>query len=316
MRVVSGYRRLAANTAPSPSAIGIGIFDGVHQGHRALLRQVVDLASAEGLVPTAYTFDPHPATLFRPELAPQMIEPLAVRLERLAALGIACTVVEPFDRTFAATTADAYVETILDAALGARHVVVGRGFVFGHQQRGNVALLQAMGVKHGFKAHPVDHVRFEGIEVSSTKVRALVQAGQVAGAHVLLTRPFMLTGTVVSGDRRGGSQLGFPTANMRPDNVLLPALGVYAAQAEGQFGTQAAVVNVGYNPTFGEGTQLKIEAHLPDYAGPDFYDTTFRLHFIDRIRDEMRFDGLEALMAQIQADIGAARTILARQSTV
>lgn len=310
MQVIHGYQAWLQSTAQRGCAVGIGIFDGVHAGHQALLARVLQLAKAHGLMAVAYTFDPHPAEIFQPKLAPRQIEPLPMRLQRLEDLGLECTVVEPFNRTFAALTAEEYIENILCKTLHAQHVVIGKGFVFGHKQQGNVSTLQKIGHDAGFQTHPIEHVRINGIEVSSTKIRDFVQAGQLAGANLLLKRPFALRGKVVHGAQRGQSLLGFATANLNAENALLPAIGVYAAHTQSSRGQHAAVVNIGRNPTFGHSDAIKIEAHLLDYQGPSFYDSTMTVHLHERIRDEKKFSDAQALSAQIQKDIADARRIL------
>lgn len=310
MQVIHGYQAWLQSTAQRGSAVGIGIFDGVHAGHQVLLSRVLELAQAHGLMPVAYTFDPHPAEIFQPKLAPKLIEPLSMRLKRLDDLGIECAIVEPFNRTFAALSAQEYIENILVKTLHAQHVVVGQGFVFGNKQQGHVQTLKDIGQQEGFATHPIDHVRIDGIEVSSTKVRNFVQAGQLAGANLLLKRPFALRGKVVHGAQRGQSLVGFATANLNAENALLPAIGVYAAHTQTARGQHAAVVNIGRNPTFGHSDAIKIEAHLLDYQGPSFYDSTMLIHLHERIRDEKKFSDAQALGGQIQQDIADARRIL------
>lgn len=305
MQIVDGYNALATSVG-TPCAVGIGVFDGVHLGHQALLKTVVRLSRAEGLRAVAYTFDPHPARLFAPQRAPQLIEPVACRLERLEALGIDCAVVEPFDRAFARHSAEGFVTDILKTALAARHVVIGAGFAFGHKQRGDVDFLNAHSAAAGFVVHPLTHVESQGTTVSSTEVRRFVRAGEVALAETFLGRPFMLVGRVVQGAQRGRT-LGFPTANLAASNELSPHCGVYAAWAEGSFSRAACVVNIGTNPTFEQGPAIKIEAHLLDYTGPEFYDTPMRLHLIAYLRGEQKFDGIDALKTQIQRDADTAR---------
>lgn len=310
MRIFAGYRDIGSKD--DKAAVGIGIFDGVHRGHQALLKKVVELARADRLSALAYTFHPHPAQVLNPALAPKLIEPVQSRLRRFEALGIEEAVVEPFDRKFASMQADTFVVEVLVKTLHVRHVVVGAGFTFGTKQQGNVALLEHLGQEHGFKVHAIPHVRMAGIEVSSTKVREFITGGQMSGATLLLGRPFVLIGTVVEGARRGAT-LGFPTANLQAQNEAVPAKGVYAAVAHGAFGTRNAVVNVGYTPTFAGNTNIKIEAHLLDYSGPSFYHTVLSLELLDRLRDEQRFDGPDALRAQIARDIAQAQVIFAGQ---
>jgi riboflavin kinase/FMN adenylyltransferase len=309
MQVVRGSAGMEANGRRY--AVGIGIFDGVHRGHQALLRQVLALAQANGLETLAYTFDPHPAKLLSPAVAPKLIEPLDARIERIAALGIGTILVEPFTREFAATSAETFASDLLVGRLGAKHVVVGADFTFGRGRGGDVPKLAQWGKELGFEVHPVELIKIDGIVASSTRVREFVWAGAMRGAGLILGRPFCLTGVVQRGAQRG-VQLGFGTANLQPRNELLPAVGVYAGTAHGPFGARSAVINVGFAPTFG-GSELKIEAHLLDYSGEPLYGAVLTLDFIDRIRDEVKFSGIEALKAQIGRDVEDARRLLAGQ---
>ena len=306
MRVVRGSGGI--ERSQGPFAVGIGIFDGVHRGHQALLRRVIALADHDGIQSLAFTFDPHPAQVLSPDLAPKLIEPLEQRIARLDALGIGTTLVEPFTPELAAVGAESFAADVLAGRLAARHVVVGADFTFGRGRGGNVEKLTEWGAKLGFTVHPVHILEIDGIRVSSSKIREFVWAGAMRGAALLLGRPFALMGVVQRGATRG-KQLGFGTANLKPQNELLPAIGVYAARASGTFGTRDAVVNVGYAPTFG-GTELKVEAHLLDYDGGPLYGTPISIDLIDRLRDEMRFHDAEELKRQIQADVAEARRIL------
>ena len=295
-----------------PCAVAVGIFDGLHLGHQVLLGRAQALAQADGIKSLVYSFHPHPAQVLAPDLAPRLIESVAQRTERFEAMGFSGAVIEPFNREFAAISPKRFAQDILFEHLHAKHVVVGEGFTFGHQQRGNVAMLQAMGVEHGFEVHPVDHVKVEGLRVSSSKIREFVARGKMRGAAMLLGRRFELRGTVVRGAERG-STIGFPTANLQVESELMPHIGVYAAYATGAFGSQRAVVNVGVAPTFEVG-ELKVEAHLLDHSGADLYDQPLTLAFVERIRDEKRFEGIEDLKAQIAVDIAVARKIFDREA--
>jgi len=307
MRVVRGSANL--DRAGGPYVVGIGIFDGVHLGHQTLMRKVLALSAAAGLPSLAYTLDPHPMQVLRPASAPKLIEPLGVRLAHLEALGIGTTVIEPFSADFAAKSAESFACEVLAERVGARHVVVGSQFTFGHQRGGNVEKLTAWGQAAGFGVHPVETLRINEIIVSSSKVREYIWAGTMRGAALLLGRPFALSGIVLRGAQRGTS-LGFPTANLHSHFELIPSNGVYVGRASCEAGMFAAVVNVGYTPTFG-GKELKIEAHLPDYHGGPLYGAAMTIEFIDRLRDEMRFSDVEALKAQIHRDIAHARRVLA-----
>ncbi len=306
MRIVRGSDALPQGFGPS--AVGIGVFDGVHRGHQKLLGKVLELARAEKLASVAYSFDPHPAQVLNPKLAPKLLESIDVRLSRLEALGLDTAVLEPFTRALSQTSAEDFVRQILVGRIRARHVVVGQDFKFGHKQGGNVALLEQLGSELGFTVHPVELLRLDGIAVTSTKVREFVWAGAMRGATLLLGRPYQLSGIVMRGAGRG-HKLGFATANLSTHAELIPARGVYAARASGPFGNYPAVVNIGYAPTFGI-SELKIEAHLLDYTGDPLYGQPLAVDFIDRIRDEQRFSGPEELVRQIQADVERARELL------
>lgn len=307
MEVVHSLQELGA--LEKNASIAIGNFDGVHRGHHHLMEQNNQLAQQHGLMSIVYTFDPHPAKVFRPKLAPTMIEPLEVRLERIHKAGTDIAFVQPFDKIFAQTSPESFIKNTLVQGLRAKHVIVGSGFVFGHNQGGSVATLEKYGKTHDFQVHPQDLVRIEGIPVSSTRIRDFIHEGNLAGASLLLGRPFELRGYVIYGSQRG-RKIGIPTANLQPANELLPKIGVYACIARGTFGRRLAVVNIGVNPTFGE-SELKVEAHLLDTEELDLYGSELRLEFIERIRGEKRFDGIESLKAQINRDIEYARHNLA-----
>ena len=306
MEVVNSIKELGA--LEQDSAVVIGNFDGVHLGHHHLIEKTKELAQKQNLVSVAYTFDPHPAKVFRPDLAPLMIEPLSVKLERLHKAGVDIAFVQPFDTKFAKTSAETFIEQTLVKGLRAKHISVGNGFVFGHNQHGNVETLHREGKSHGFEVHPQNLVQIQGIDISSTRIREFVQRGNLAGATLLLGRYFELRGYIIYGSQRG-KKIGIPTANLKPANELIPKIGVYACIARGKLGTASAVVNIGVNPTFDE-SELKIEAHLLDTPDVDLYGSELRLGFVERIRGEKRFDGIESLKDQIDKDIKQAREIL------
>jgi len=306
MRILKGSARLADM---GPYAVAIGIFDGVHLGHEKLLLAAKRLAAESSDVESlAYTFHPHPAQVLASDLAPRMLETVETRLERIGALGVSTALVERFDREFATVSPEQFVRDILVGKLRVAHIIVGADFTFGHKQAGNVALMQALAAELGFVVHPIPAVKVDGLTVSSSKIRELVSAGKVSGAASLLGRPYAMRGRVVRGDGRGAS-IGFPTANVRAENEQLPGLGVYAGRVSAHFTPRPAVINVGYTPTFGA-TGLKIEAHILDYTGPHLYGSVLSVELIDKLRDEQRFEGVEALTEQIGRDIKAARRIL------
>jgi riboflavin kinase/FMN adenylyltransferase len=310
MRILASSRNL--NERVGPFAVGLGIFDGVHLGHRALLATVKQLADRDGVDSLVYTFNPHPAKVLVPERAPLLLEPIENRLEIFSTLGIDAVLVERFDREFAAMPAEAFIQGILSDKLAARHVVVGAGFTFGAGGRGTTTLLTERGQLAGFSTHIQPAILSDGEVVSSTRVRRLVQSGDLAAAAGLLGRPFALTGLVMRGMMRG-AKLGFPTANLEVANETLPGTGVYLAYALGMFGEYGALVNVGYTPTFGS-EKLKIEAHLLDFAFRPLYGSQMSLLLLEKLRDEQRFDGVAALRAQISHDIERARQLLSAAS--
>ncbi len=301
------------------SAVTIGAYDGVHLGHRALLGELEARALADGLTTAVVTFDRHPATVVRPESAPLLLCDLDQKLELLEAAGVDRTVVVPFDAERANETAEEFVNELLINGLDARLVVVGEDFHFGHGRKGNVALLREMGSAAGFE---VDGVSLQadgggpgaGSEpISSTRVRSLVAAGRMEEAAALLGRPHQVRGEVVRGDQRGGTELGFPTANVAvPAGICLPAAGIYAGWYERPDGSRwEAAVSVGRRPTFyGNDGDLLVEAHLLDFSG-DLYGEEARVSFVSRLRDEVAFDSVEALIEQMGRDVEVTRATLA-----
>jgi riboflavin kinase/FMN adenylyltransferase len=294
--------------------VTIGAYDGVHLGHRALLRDLSARAAAEGLSTVVVTFDRHPAAVVRPDSAPKQLTSLEQKLELLAECGIDRTLVVPFDAARADETAEEFVQEILVDQLGARLVVVGEDFHFGHGRKGNVELLRRLGTEHGFEVVGVGLTGDESEAVSSTRIRALIAAGDVAGAARLLGRPHEVRGPVVRGDGRGGPELGFPTANVAvDDDIALPADGIYAGyltRADGS--VHGSAISVGRRPTFYEpGTApVLVEAYLLGFDG-DLYGEPVRVSFRERLRAEQRFDSVEALVAQMKADVEATERVLA-----
>jgi riboflavin kinase/FMN adenylyltransferase len=260
------------------------------------------------------TFDPHPVRVLRPELAPPVVTPLPRKLELVAELGIDAAVVQPFDRAYAATPAEAFVARDLAGRLECLDVVVGYDFTAG-RDRANVAALRPMLSRQGVLLHVVEPVSADGLVVSSTKIREFLLEGNVEAAALLLTRPYDLDGTVVRGAGRGRA-FGFPTANVETQ-ALLPANGVYVVRAElggGAHGVRAVhggVCNVGVKPTVETAARVLAEAHLFGLPDADLYGAAIRLAFLARLRDERRFPSVDALRAQIQADVARARDVLA-----
>jgi len=296
------------------AAIVLGNFDGVHRGHQALIETARRLADNTGGEVVALTFDPHPARLLAPALAPPLIVSLDRRAELLGEAGVDVVVVEPFTRAFAAIEAEAFGAEVLGRDLRAAHVVVGYDFSFGKGRRGDTTMLGELGERHGFGVSIVRRVSIHGLTCSSTKVREFVLEGRVEGAAVLLGRPFEITGTVVRGAGRGRG-IGFPTANVQGEAELLPKAGIYAARAQllddagAVVASHVAALSVGTNPTFVAGGGLTVEAYLLDFDG-DLYGRRLRLQLIERLRDELRFDSLDALTTQIAADVARTRELV------
>jgi riboflavin kinase / FMN adenylyltransferase len=291
-----------------PSVVALGVFDGVHLAHRAILDTAVARARQGAGTAVACTFDPHPAEVLQPERAPLPITTLDERLALIAESGVALTVVVPFTPALAAIEPEAFVSEILAGRLGAREVVVGFNHRFGHGARGDARMLRELGARVGVHAEIVPPMNLDGTPVSSSAIRTALQRGDVTAAARLLGRPYFVTGDVVEGAGRGRS-LGFATANVRPERPLLTPPGVYACRFVLDGAAHGAVVNAGVRPTFEEKV-FTIEAHLLDFSG-DLYGRRARLDFVAHLRDERKFASVDALKAQVAADIAEARRALA-----
>ena len=316
MEVFRGHRSIGRRLrAP---AVAIGNFDGVHRGHLALLERARARAAALGGESAALTFEPHPALVLAPQLAPRLITTSERKLELLAAAGVEVCVVEPFDRDLAGLSPEQFARVVLADAIGARSVVVGFDFTFGHRRAGTTAMLRSLGEDLGFDVDVVEAFTVDGLVASSTRVRSFVTEGNLAGARLLLGRDFEVCGHVVRGAGRG-RHLGIPTANIAPDTPLLPASGIYAVWLELLHDTPggpatgprlAGAASLGTNPTFHIGGDLSLEVHVLDFDG-DLYDRRVRVAFVERLRDERRFPGADELLDQIRRDVADTRRILA-----
>ena len=274
--------------------VAIGTFDGVHLGHREVIRGA----------DTVLTFDPHPLAVIHPEATPKLIAPMSVKRDLIASLGVEEMVVIPFDHGFSEQTAEEFVQHVLVERLGAARVAVGENFRFGKGAQGTADLLRS---HDEFDTRVVPLVEVAGETVSSSHIRGLIAAGDVAGAAEFLGEPFLFEGEVVSGDRRG-RELGVPTANLVPDDAYVsPGHGVYAAMADGH----PTAVNVGVRPTFETGRGLLIEAHLIGFEG-DLYGQQLRIAFLERMRGEKRFESVDELVEQMQLDLAEAQKISGR----
>ena len=287
-----------------PRSVAIGTFDGVHLGHREVIR-----GSS-----TVLTFDPHPLSVIHPEATPKLISPFPVKRDLIAGLGVEELVIIPFDRGFSELSAEEFVQDVLVTRLGAQTVSVGENFRFGKSAKGTAEFLAG---HEEFETRIVSLVEAEGETISSSHIRGLVAAGEVSEAAEFLGAPFLFEGEVVHGDKRG-RELGMPTANLVPDDAYVcPGHGVYAATAylTSSPGQPAegipAAVNVGVRPTFATGRGLLVEAHLIGFEG-DIYGETLRLAFLERLRGEKRFDSVDALVRQMNADVEQAAAIAER----
>ena len=286
---------------PRPRQVAVGEFDGVHLGHREVI------AGAD----TVLTFEPHPRAVVAPDAAPKLLTSLDIKTDLIAGLGVRELVVIPFDRSFAAQGPQEFIDTVLVEQLHAERVSVGENFRFGHKAKGDADLLRR---QDAFGARIVPLVEVDGEIVSSTHIRGLVVAGDLEQANRFLGSPFQLRGTVVHGDERG-RELGYPTANLVPDNALVyPGNGVYACRAafedEGEWKWWPAATNVGVRPTFVTGRGVLVEAYLLDFDG-DLYDRELRIAFLARLRGERRFDTIDGLVEQMHRDVHDARAIAA-----
>lgn len=295
------HHPLGEAPAAGPFVVTLGNFDGVHAGHRELLRGAAARARALGLRAAVVTFDPHPTVVVAPERKPKLLMTLAQRLAAFEAEGMDLAWVIPFSRVFSELSPEAFLRQIR-RALAPAELHVGRAFCFGRDRRGDVATLEAWGASHGCRVHTLALKAADGGRLSSTRIREALDRGEVDAAATLLGHPYALTGVVVEGDRRG-RHLGFPTANLAWEQEQLPAYGVYVTQSlcphHGE--PRMGLTNVGEKPTF-DGRRLTVETHLPDFEG-DLYGARMELQFLHRLRGEAKFASVEALRAQIEKDV-------------
>jgi riboflavin kinase / FMN adenylyltransferase len=293
----------------SHPVLALGNFDGLHRGHQKIIERVKRGAAEHGGTPMAMTFDPHPPRVVRPDKAPPLLMTKAQKLEALHQAGIRCVAVVRFTRELSEWDPETFVRAVLVEWLRVSEVWVGANFLFGHERSGNFSLLRMLGQRYGFRADKIDPVRYKDFVVSSTRVRRLVGEGRVDEAGALLGHGFYLDGRVVEGRRRG-RELGFPTANIATDNELLPPHGVYATTMTIDGIVYPGLTNIGVRPTFGE-QDTTVETHLLGYSG-DLYGQAVRLGFVLRLRDERKFDDVDALRAQIEADRRRAERLFSR----
>jgi riboflavin kinase / FMN adenylyltransferase len=292
--------------------VAVGNFDGLHRGHQKILERVARQAAERNATPVVMTFDPHPPRVVRPDKAPPLLMTPGQKLAALSQAGVRGAAVVRFTPELSQWEPERFVRTVLADWLRVAEVWVGGNFLFGRERSGNFSMLRALGLQYGFRAEKIDPVRYKEFVVSSTRIRRLVAEGRVDEAGALLGHHYAIEGTVVAGDGRG-RQLGFPTANLETPNELLPPDGVYVTAAQIDGIIHAAVTNIGVRPTVTAGDRRVVEIHLLDFEG-DLYGTAVRLSFVQRLREERAFSDVDALRAQIGADIRGAQALFDRVS--
>ena len=287
-----------------PTVLTLGVFDGLHLGHQRIMQTVVERARVVGAIATAITFDPHPRAVLYPETAPPLLQTLDQRLANFEVLGIEQAIVIPFDREFAAQAAETFLSNIIHDRLHAKEVYLGKGFEFGRNRGGNIGLLRKMSHELGFFADEVDEVRLRGKRVSSSGIRERLAEGKVNLARRMLGRPYGVEGVIIRGNRRGHT-IGFPTANLKPHNRVIPRFGVYATATLVDGKWRRSITNIGVRPTFEKEADPSIETYIFDFD-EELYGDVLRVRFLHRIRDEHKFSGINELKAQIEKDSARA----------
>jgi riboflavin kinase / FMN adenylyltransferase len=284
-----------------PTVLTLGVFDGLHLGHQLIVRTVTERARALNAVPTVITFDPHPRAVLHPESAPPLLQTFDQKIEAFGVLGLEQTIVIRFNKEFAQVRAEEFLREVVRDRLQAREVYLGRGFAFGHNREGNIELLQKVSRQLGFRAEEVPEVALRGQRISSSRIRALLTEGRVNLARRMLGRPYGVEGRVVRGQERGRT-LGFPTANLRPQNRVIPRGGVYvtATLIDGEW--RRSVTNVGTRPTFETTIEPSVETYVMNWSG-DLYGDVKRVRFLHRLRDEKKFASIDELKRQIELDL-------------
>lgn len=301
MRLFHGYEN--AEIA-RPTVLTLGVFDGLHLGHQLIMSTVVERARELDAVPTVITFDPHPRAVLHPESAPPLLQTFDQKVEAFGVLGIEQTIVVRFTREFAEVRAEEFLRDVLHERLHARAVYLGRGFAFGRGREGDINLLSRVSDDLGFEAAQVPEVRLRGQRISSSLIRRTLAEGRVNLARRMLGRPYGVEGRVVRGAERGRA-LGFPTANLHPQNRVIPRNGVYvtATLIDGEW--RRSVTNIGRRPTFERDAEPSIETFVMGWEG-DLYGDVVRVRFLSRLRDERRFGSVDELKQQIERDVERA----------
>jgi len=285
----------------APSVLTFGVFDGLHIGHQEIMRRIVARARSLDLPATVVTFDPHPRAVLRPQTAPPLLQTFEQKMEGMARLGVDQCIVLRFTLELAAVSATDFLHQLIFGRLDAREVYLGHGFAFGHRREGHFALLKQVAEDLGRAAEEVPEIRLRGHRISSTMIRRLLTAGRINLARRMLGRAYGIESCVVEGRRIAGSQLNYPTANLKPHNTVIPMNGVYVTLTlvEGEW--RRSITNVGHKPTFGGEPEVTIETHVLDFDR-ELYGEMIRVRFLHRLRNERRFASIEALRAQIDED--------------
>src|SRR5687767_507439 len=308
MRLFHGYEN--AEIA-RPTVLTLGVFDGLHLGHQLVMRTVVERARAVEAVPTVITFDPHPRAILHPESAPPHLQTLDQKIESFGVMGIEQAIVINFTRDFARVSAAEFLRDVVHERLQAREVYLGRGFAFGRDREGDINLLREVSGRLGFRADEVPEVRLRGQRISSSRIRELLASGRVNLARRMLGRPYGVEGRVIRGAERGRT-IGFPTANLHPQNRVIPRRGVYVTATLIEGAWRRSVTNVGVRPTFESEAEPSVETYVMDWGG-DLYGDVVRVRFLRRLRDERRFTSVDELKRRIDADARRARSYFERE---
>ncbi|HEV2915877.1 MAG TPA: bifunctional riboflavin kinase/FAD synthetase [Pyrinomonadaceae bacterium] len=283
-----------------PTVLTLGVFDGLHLGHQLIMRTVVERARTVGAVPTVITFDPHPRAVLHPDSAPPLLQTFDQKIEAFGALGLEQTIVIRFTEEFAQLRAEDFLRDVVADRLQAKEVYLGRGFAFGRDREGNIELLKKVSRELGLQAHEVAEVQLRGQRISSSRIRKLLAEGRVQLARRMLGRPYGVEGRVVRGQERG-RKLGFPTANLHPQNRVIPRNGVYVTATLIEGAWRRSITNVGTRPTFETAVEPSVETYVINWSG-DLYGDVLRVRFLYRLRDERRFASVEELKGQIARD--------------
>lgn len=306
MKIFRGLKDVKKAALKHP-VVTLGNFDGVHLGHQAIFKQVVAWAVAAGGTSAVFTFEPHPLKVLAPSRSPKLLCTFREKMELIELSGMDAVICAHFTPEFASQKPEEFVREVLVDAIGVKAVFVGHDYAFGKNREGDIPFLREAGARHGFEVHVIGPVKVEGITVSSTKIRQLVNDGEVCLASKLLGRPYAIEGTVIPGHARG-RLIGFPTANLTTPNELPPKEGVYAVTLEIEGKQYKGAANIGKNPTFGD-TGVSFEVHIFDFSD-DIYGKFLKMKFLKRVRDEFKFKSVDELKEQIKKDVEQVRSIL------